>query len=74
MSDIVALKLADVYLKKVRKMPANLFWISADDWAVLEHRFAHLGIVANRQWDYDTLFHMLAYADRLRAQDACLPT
>lgn len=63
MCDILAFKLAGVYKNKVSPTPAS-FCIADRDWEALSRQFALAGVVPNRGWSYQTLWRMIAYADR----------
>lgn len=64
MATIVPFKLAGVYGSKAKRTPDNKFWMAPDDWAGLCHQLSLVSVQPNPDWSYDTLCHMLAYADR----------
>ena len=63
MCDILTFKLSGVYKNKVTATPGN-FYIEDADWEALSRQLSRAGIVPNRDWSYETLWHMIAYADR----------
>lgn len=65
MGDILAFKLSGVYRHKAQPTPDGFFSMSDADWEALCRKLAAVGVVPNREWSYETLTHMLNYADRV---------
>ena len=68
MGDILAFKLSGVYKHKAHPTPDGFFSMADADWVALCRKFAAAGVVPNREWSYETLTHMLSYADRVASQ------